>query len=744
LTRFLTIVLGVVVAGCMSNPAFDEGRRLFETGQVEQGLAALEAASRAEPGNAQVRATLLRSRDLAIVQWLAEGDAARAANDIERAEATYRRVQRLDPPNARARSALLQLEADRRHREQLVHAEMALVRGDVAGAEARVRGVLAESPGNRDARQLARRVADRMAATAPAAAPQLGEQFRRPVSLEFREANLRQVFEIIARSHGVNFVFDKDVRPDIRVTLFVRNTSIEDVIRIILATNQMSSKVLNATSLLIYPNTPAKAKEYLELVTRSFYLGNADAKQTLNLVRTLVKTRDVYIDEKLNLLIMRDTPEAVRYAEKLVLQQDLAEPEVMLEVEVLEVSRSRLQELGLRYPDRVSFGPLGVAGGAAPAQFEFSSGQLRATVTNPAFVLNLKQQDSSTNVLANPRIRVRNREKARVHIGEKVPVITTTSTANVGVSASVNYLEVGLKLDVEPNVYLEDEIAIKVGLEVSNIIEVVDLFNTRAYRLGTRNAATTLRLRDGETQVLAGLIQDEDRRTASRLPGAGEIPILGRLFSSNNDSANKNEIVLLITPRILRNVLRPEAALAEFHSGTEAAIGAAPLTLRPVAPGGLKLSTAPTTAQAAKPGAGPLRPGGAAPAPAAPVAPAPTEVDLIWAGPAQAPIAGELSIQLGVPAGSVPRRVSADVVYDPLQLQPVTATPGEAAPTGRIAVLLEAGGDGASAIRELRFRVIAQQPGETRIGVENAAVVAGDGAVGVRAVPPLNLRIVPR
>src|SRR5690606_30960546 len=149
-----------------------------------------------------------------------------------------------------------------------------------------------------------------------------------------------------------NFVFDKDVRSDLRVNLFVRDTAIADVVKLVLATNQLARKVLNANSILVYPNTPAKAREYQELVTRSFYLGNADARQTLNMVRALVKTRDVYIDEKLNLLVMRDTPAAVRYAEKLILNQDLAEPEVMLEVEVLEVSRSRMQELGIRFPDR--------------------------------------------------------------------------------------------------------------------------------------------------------------------------------------------------------------------------------------------------------------------------------------------------------------------------------------------------------------------------------------------------------
>jgi len=738
--KVILLVAALVLAGCATPSALDDGRRLLESGQTEEGLARLESAARADPGNARLRSEYLRARDLAIVQWLSEADAARAAGNVDQADAALRRVLRIDPVNARARSGLDQLDGERRHREQLVHAEAALARGDAHGAEARVRAVLAESPSNRQARQLARRVSERIAASAPVAAPRLGDEFRRPISLEFREASLRQVFEIISRAHGVNFVFDKDVRPDLRVTIFVRNTAIEDVIQLILRTNQLEHKVLNPTSLLIYPNTPAKAKEYLELVTRSFYLGNADAKQTLNLVRTLVKTRDVYIDEKLNLLIMRDTPNAVRYAEKLILAQDLAEPEVMLEVEVLEVSRTRLQELGVRFPDRVSFGPLGTNGGAAPTQFELSSSQLQATVTNPALVLNLRRQDSTTNVLANPRIRVRNREKARVHIGEKVPVVTTTSTANVGVSASVNYLEVGLKLDVEPNVYLEDEIAIKVGLEVSNIIETVDLFNTRAYRLGTRNAATTLRLRDGETQILAGLIQDEDRGTANRLPGVGDIPVLGRLFSSTNDTQGKTEIVLLITPRVVRNLLRPEAQFAEFASGTEAAVGAPPLALRPVPPGSLALSSPDARGRpAGKPGPAIAR---AAPAPGG-AASAAQPAAFLWAAPAQAPLGTELVLRAGIPADGSVRRASFDVVYDPAALQPVGAAGGT---DGRIPVLIDpAVAAQAETVRELRFRVVATQPGSTRLSLENATAFGADeNAVATVAPPAATIAIVPR
>jgi general secretion pathway protein D len=343
-------------------------------------------------------------------------------------------------------------------------------------------------------------------------------------------------------------------------------------------TSQLERRVLNPNTILVYPNTAQKAQAYRELTVKSFYLANADVKQTANMVRQLVKTRDLFVDEKLNMLVVRDTPEAVRMVEKLIASQDLSEPEVMLEVEVLEVGSNTLTNLGVEWPGRVSVGVMGAEntrGQLTGTEVKnFNSGLVRLNVSDPLLALNLRQQAGRTNVLANPRIRVKSKEKARIHIGDKVPVITTTAGATGFVSESVNYLDVGLKLEVEPVVHLEDDVGIKVGLEVSNISnEVKTGSGTVAYQVGTRNANTTLRLRDGETQVLAGLINDEDRRSASKVPGLSRLPIIGRLFSNNRDEAVKTEVVLLITPRVIRNIERPGVQLEEFNSGTELEVG---------------------------------------------------------------------------------------------------------------------------------------------------------------------------
>jgi general secretion pathway protein D len=585
MTRYIRALLAALaLAGCATtNPAFLEGRNLIESGNVEQGLARLEEASKADPDNHEYRTYYYRQRDLAVQRYLAVAETARSSNSFDAAEGAYRRVLALDPANARATTGLQTLQIERRHRALLTEAEDLLKQGKVDEAEAKTREILAENSTHRDAQALIRRI-EQQSVKAATATPQLNATLRKPITLEFRDAPLRSVFELISKHTGLNFIFDRDVKPDMRTTVFVKNTSIDDVIRFVLVTNQLDRKILNETTVLIYPNTPAKTRDYKELVVKSFYLANADVKHTANMVKALVKTRDIYVDEKLNLLVIRDTPEAVRVAERLIANQDLAEPEVMLEVEVLEVGTTLLSELGVRWPDQISASLIGAAGIPGtitlPEWQNRNSGLVRLSVTDPFLVLNLKHQDGRTNVLANPRIRVKNHDKAKIHIGDKVPVITTTATGTGFVSESVNYLDVGLKLEVEPTVYLEDEVGIKVGLEVSNIVrEIQSKTGTLTYQVGTRNAATTLRLKDGETQVLAGLISDEDRRTAAKVPLLGDLPVVGRLFGSHNDTASKTEIVLLITPRVVRNLKRPGIRLEEFPSGTDAAVGAAPLAL---------------------------------------------------------------------------------------------------------------------------------------------------------------------
>jgi general secretion pathway protein D len=209
-------------------------------------------------------------------------------------------------------------------------------------------------------------------------------------------------------------------------------------------------------------------------------------------------------------------------------------------------------------------------------------------ITPLAVRLNLKLQDTDANLLASPRIRARHKEKAKIMIGDKVPVITNSvtpiQTGSAVVTGTVQYLDVGIKLEVEPHVHTEGDVGIRLNLEVSNIVkEVRNLQSgTLAYQIGTRSAQTNLRLRDGETQILGGLISDLDRNTASKVPGLGQLPVLGRLFSSKAGNASKTEIILSITPRIVRGAAMADARLRDVYSGTDAAVRSVPLRLDPI------------------------------------------------------------------------------------------------------------------------------------------------------------------
>jgi general secretion pathway protein D len=584
---FTGLALCLLLAACATYTVIDDARLLFEQGRGEEALTLLDKAASEPDADPALRTEYNRQRDLLAVQWLGQAEAMRQAKQYPLAVVLYQRILKYNPANARARAGLAQIEVDQRHRELIASAEKLAAAGRYREAREVLRPVLMENPTPREAQRLQRRIEDKLTPSSIAEV-KLEPSSRQPISLELRDVSLRSLFEVLSQTYGINIVLDKDVNAQQRTSIALRQASFEEAIRLVVMTNQLEQKVASSSTLVVFPNTPAKRREYQDLVVKSFYLANADVKQTATMIRSVIKTRDVFVDEKVNLLVIRDTPEAVRIAERLIAAQDLAEPEVMLEVEVLEVAVNRLTELGLRYPDSMGVVLQGTAGTPGVISLDelknFNSSLVQLVFPNPAFLLSLKEQDGSTSVLANPRIRVKNREKAKIHIGDRVPVITTTAAATGGfVSESVSYLDVGLKLEVEPIIYLDDEVGIKVGLEVSRIVrEIRSTSGTLVYQIGTRTASTLLRLRDGETQVLAGLISDEDRRNADRVPGLGELPTLGRLFSSQRDENIKTQLVLLITPRLVRTLAQPAAHTVEFSAKDTGA--AAPSAATPSRP----------------------------------------------------------------------------------------------------------------------------------------------------------------
>ncbi|HEC75030.1 MAG TPA: type II and III secretion system protein, partial [Methylophaga aminisulfidivorans] len=553
------------------NDEFIQAKQLIAYGNADEGIKKLRQLTQQYPLNAEYRNTLKLQDDLKLAELVQSAESLLKQNKTTEAEAIYREVLALDAKNQRALNGLKKVSIAQKHQSLLNTAKQAMAEDDVDTARALIRVVLAEDASDEEARQLFEQL-DEEAIKQFHATPKIKTAFKTPVSLEFSNTPIKSVFDYIGRAGDINFSFDRELSDSMLTSITLRDTPISDAIDTILTTNQLGKKIINANTLLIYPLS--RKQEYEELYVRSFYLNNMDAKQAMALIKTVLRVEDVYIDETLNTLVMRDDLASIKTAEKLIASQDLVEPEVMLEVEVMEVNRRNLENIGLRYPTQASLGVRGeddVPGQLSITELkQFNSDLGVFKVSDPLLALNLLHKDTDTNLLANPKIRVKNRDTAKIHVGDRVPVLTSVSNSTGFVSQSISYIEVGIKLEVEPTILIQDQVSIQVKLEVSNIVDqITSSSGVVAYTIGSRNADTTLQLKDGETQILAGLFKDDEQNTTYKVPGLSSLPLIGRFFTDEGKDTQKNEIVLLITPRILHNIVPANAVYTTFPSGIE-------------------------------------------------------------------------------------------------------------------------------------------------------------------------------
>lgn len=671
--RTLLLSALVLLTGCAAESMRREGMSLIMEGRYEEGLSRLEQVSTEDPKNTKARQDFLRQREQAVNRVLNAAGSELANERFEAAEGLYRRALSIETNNQAARNGLSDVATARRHSKWLADAQSMVKKGDVNGAKAAIGLILVERPTDVKANQLRYQLEEK-GLKENIGGPRLNIKGRRPVTLQFRDANLKMVLEAISRATGVNIMIDKDVRNDIKVSIFVKDTAVEETLDLILLQNQLEKRVLGENTVLVYPFTPTKSKDYQELKVRRFALVNADPKHVQNMIKTILKTKDIYVDERSNAVVIRDTAAVIRLAEKLVTSMDQPESEVMLEVELLDIDRNRALDLGIDWPTSVDVS----WGGGTLAAFKNLTSDV-VNVSGLKVTAKAKGSDSDTRTLATPRIRVRNKEKAKIMIGDRTPVISSAAVPGSGVTTnpvfntSIQYLETGIKLEVEPTIYLDGNVAIKLNLEVSKLGDRVDgPSGSVAFRTTTNNASTVLRLKDGETQVMGGLIQSSDiHGQANKVPGLGDIPFMGRLFGSGHDEWGNRELVLAITPHIIRNNQVSEADLLELWSGTESSVKFSPSDLKIAASTGV------------------MSQGGAAPssrlppvsqvARAAPTLPAAANTGLTVnvSGPAQAKIGDKINVALNAQGGAAISALTLTVVYDSDALKPLTVTEGD-------------------------------------------------------------------
>jgi general secretion pathway protein D len=464
----------------------------------------------------------------------------------------------------------------------------------------------------------------------------LPKDVKLPDSLVFRDASSRDVFISVGRFAGVGVAFDPAFR-DAPLSIELRGSTLEDALTAISTSTHNFYRVTAPKTVTIIPDTAAKRREYEEEVIRTFYLSNADIKETLDLLRIVVDNRRIAPVTATNAITIKDTPERIAAAARVIGAIDKARAEVVIDVELLEVDRTRLRDLGLQIASPGSPGIEGVVSvNPVASSVPLTLNQLLNLTTSnvylsglPNLYYRLIKTDTTTRALANPQLRTSDGLAATARFGERVPVPVTTFApiAQGGVNqqpiTSFNYENIGVNIDIVPRIHHNDDVTLNVKVEISNISGTGfgDLPT-----FGNRQIQTTIRLRDGETNMLAGLIRDDERKTLNGVPGLSDLPVIGRLFAQNKTETQQSDIILVLTPHIVRVLELTEGDLRPFRVGREAGGGAIIDAPSPPPPPAEAIDV-PQPAPVAQPGT-PAQPGPAGPltSPIRPPAPSPTPV----------------------------------------------------------------------------------------------------------------------
>jgi general secretion pathway protein D len=522
------------------------------------------------------------------------GRSAEQAQDYDRAVVEYTKVLRERPHDRAARQAL--------ERVKLRAAQEHYTRGRRLNSVGRIDEALVEfqlaselNPGSPDIEEALRAV--RTALRAKVAVAREGKtelesliersrelpppgldiptDVKLPDSVMFREASARTVYMALGKMGNVSVVFDPQFR-DQPVTIDLRNSTLEDAFTTLSTTSRNFYRVTAPRTITVIPDTTAKRREYEDEVVRTFYLSNADLKETIDLLRIVIDARRIAPVVATNAITIKDTPERVAAAARVISAIDKARPEVIIDVELLEVDRTRLQEYGLQV---ASPGSPGIDGAADANRQNFTLRDLRSLTQSDIFLTNLPglyyrllKTDSNTRTLANPQLRTSEGMPAQARFGERVPVPVTTFSpiATGGVAqqpiTSFNYENIGVNIDITPRTHHDDEVSLQLKVAVSSI-SGTGFGGLPTF--GNREINTVIRLRDGETNMLAGLIRDDERRVLEGVPGLSDIPVIGRLFAFNRKETQETDIVLTLTPRIIRVLELTEADLRPFRVGRD-------------------------------------------------------------------------------------------------------------------------------------------------------------------------------
>ena len=551
-------LVSVAVAGCATSSAFHRGRDAELTQDYDRAVAEYTQALRLSPDHAGARDGLERARLRASQDHFAKGRRLAALGKWEEALVEYTQASELNPANP---------DIDQ----------------ELRSTRASLRAKLAVPV---DGKTELQTLIDR-SRNLPPPGLDLPQNVKMPASLTFRDASSRDVFTAIARFANISLVFDSAFR-ETPITVDLRDALLEDALATVAGVTRTFFRVTAQNTVIVIPDTQAKRQEYEEEVVRTFYLSNADLKETMDLLRLVLDARRISATTATNALTIKDTPERVAAAARLLAAIDKARPEIIIDVALLEIDRTKFLEYGLQVASPNSPGIDGVVSvGGATSTLTLSQllnlSQSDVLLANfPALFYRLLKTDTNTRILANPQLRTSDGIVAQARFGENVPIPSTTFVpiATGGAAqqpiTSYSYQNIGVNIDITPRTHHDSDVTL--GLKV-----VVNSVSGEGFgglpTFGNREINTVIRLRDGETNMLAGLIREEERLIVNGIPGLSDIPGVGRLFAHTQKTNNQTDIVLTLTPHIIRVLDLDEADLRAFRVGDRNTLEPLPLPL---------------------------------------------------------------------------------------------------------------------------------------------------------------------
>ena len=650
------LAVAALVVGCAASRANGRGESAARGGDWDAAVEYFRQAVQADPGRVDYQIALERAMITASIQHLDQARLLEAREQLEDALREYRRASEYDPTNRQIAGKATEIE--RRIRDM---AEAARPQSTI-----------------RQLQQAARQNPE----------PLLNPSSNDPIDVIFNDASLRDILDSLGTAAGINVTFERDYQ-DRSDTVQMRGVTFQEALDQIFTGNLLFYKIINERTILVIPDNAQKRALYSEQVIRTFFVSHADATEVAQILNGVIRIPALAVAPQIvanktnNTITVRATANIVAIIERVIDQNDIPKAEIVIDLQILEVNRSRAKQFGIDLSDFTIGGafspesdPRGTdnAGGAVnPQPFNLNTitrgiSTVDFYLSVPSAVVKFLESDSETRLIAKPQLRGSEGQQISLNLGDQIPVPTTIFTpigqggANFNPLTSFNYKDVGVNVQVTPRVTFDGDIILDLVVENSTRGQDVNIAGQNLPSFGSRRVETRLRLRDGESNMLAGLLREDERRSLRGIPGLLRIPILRNLLAANDNEIRQTDIIMLLTPRIVRTRELTVDDVSPIFIGSQQSLGL----------GGPAPLIAPTVTDTVVPDAAPALEA-APPVPAQPLPPAGSGD--VTAPPGSSQIPGTTTIpapapQPVTPAGAAP----ADAV--PANVAPIAATGG--------------------------------------------------------------------